>query len=612
MGVGILGFAILLFDNCGQDKTASSPEDPAPPPPPHSHPLPTPKYASLHIEFPRQDYLVGETVWFDFVLENKGDEPFTINTGHDYRAPRSMRYQVKGRDAEGQPVADPYPAPFQGGGIGGDQTLQPGETFRVTLDLTDYCLIETPGTYEIQATHDFGWRKSDPHHPSARATLLFRQPTPDEAHARVNYLLGPTLEPAELGNRSDTTRALQLARFKLRSPLYLPALREAAANGQATATEGIGGIPTIEATAALVELCRSQDISVAIAATNMLLVRLPHSEAYSQINRFSQDPEARARLVKRCWDTTFTNAVRELGQEQLASQSVGAVTRGTLLLQGLGDPADAPVLLSALQQQLDEMATSPNHDPREFWLPSPFDELNRALRTMVRQGWTPPPLANPASAGKWVWFDAVRQELTEPPADWESALLEEIRLGPSWVAAAALDVLSASMPVTNELQMAIVDRLADACPRVRLEAAQAATRLAAPALLPAYSQWLRAETNPDVLQFCPTKLGGFEIWCAWAERINPDNRALATKAVDALSHLIADRPNSGAGGRTDLSDEELAAIQNAWLELLHTHEAAIRAGHRFTRDDPAIQADLFGQAIEWEFPDGTGWPTKSQ
>src|SRR6266404_2023662 len=54
-----------------------------------------PASAKITLELDKPEYFLGENILLHFVVENVGEEPFSINLGGDYRGShRSLRFRI--------------------------------------------------------------------------------------------------------------------------------------------------------------------------------------------------------------------------------------------------------------------------------------------------------------------------------------------------------------------------------------------------------------------------------------------------------------------------------------------------------------------------------------
>ena len=165
-----------------------------------------PAGARVSLEADRTEWFLGENIVVHFKVENVGATPFNVSSGGDYRGgTRSNRFVISARDAAGHLVPDPDPVQRITGGMAGDQTLAPGQTWYETLSLLPFCRFEAPGDYDVSASHDLGWQAT-PAHPLPIATLKIRlkMPSPKEARTIVEALEKMPPNPGVLMGTKNT------------------------------------------------------------------------------------------------------------------------------------------------------------------------------------------------------------------------------------------------------------------------------------------------------------------------------------------------------------------------------------------------------------------------
>jgi hypothetical protein len=351
---------------------------------------PVPEGARVRLEVDRADYLLGENVLVHFILENAGDAPFKASFGGDYRgASRRLRFQVTARDEAGKMAEDPDPFPMCMGGLGGPMVLKPGDTFITSLPLMRYCQIEQPGLYTIRAKHDFGWDESQRKRPVGEVELRFRMPDPQQALRVVNEMADlPEWPDSAWGKPSKPTADFRC----LSHPIYLDILADRARGGDLRAFEGIGRVPTAEATTTLIQLASESDRALTLAAANTLNERLPYPESHTVPVPAGSAKEPRlsirGRLVERAWREDLAPQVRALATQLLASDDLPTLAAAAFMIVCVGTKEDAPAVLAAIDK-----ARNPTHhardDPGDNILdsPKPIGELLRAMEVLRDRGY---------------------------------------------------------------------------------------------------------------------------------------------------------------------------------------------------------------------------------
>ena len=184
----------------------------------------------------KADYSVGEPVYVSFRVTNKGKAPISFPDGGDYRGTgRHDRFTVKAWDAAGRMVPDPVKPSGFGGGLGGDRTIRPGETYTDSVLVNLWCALTEPGRYTVEGGRSLSLRTVDGYTPeqvlpavpiASRVTITVRR---DEA-ALAQYLKDL---PGRLEDKGDDAlRGLPNGTSAMRARDELRALA-LAANGPA-------------------------------------------------------------------------------------------------------------------------------------------------------------------------------------------------------------------------------------------------------------------------------------------------------------------------------------------------------------------------------------------
>lgn len=267
---------------------------PLPGEPMHPGKWPVPENARVRLVLDKEQFFLGENILAHFYVENAAGEAFEISVGGDYRgASRSLRYVVTATDKQGNTVADPDPSGFCMGGLGWSPRVEPGKPFCRSLPLMRYCRFEQPGTYTIRVKHDLGWKETEERKtPAAQAELRLLRPTPERARKIIEEMEKLPDDP----NRASGKKTQPYADFStLRFPVYLPLLEARASQGSGKALIAIAGMPTPEATRALIGLLKHEDPAYALEAAQRLNYRLPDPQLEGKLgarNPFHNDLEA--------------------------------------------------------------------------------------------------------------------------------------------------------------------------------------------------------------------------------------------------------------------------------------------------------------------------------
>ena len=559
---------------------------------------PVPPGATIRLDFDRQEFFLGEDVMVHFVLENKGDQPFTYDTGGDYRgSSRALRFKVTATDDAGHVAEDPDPSPICFGGIGGPRSLKPGEKFTAELALARYCDITQPGRYTIHATHDFGWKKSAGKHPAGEAVIKFRVPMSSDAERIVSDL---EKLPADKADYSC-----------LRNPAYLEPQTRRARAGDQRALHGIGSIPAPAATEALITLAGGSDTNLSLTAAMTLNSRLPDPEFEGKLPgrgpfRFDY-MESRRRLAARSWDAKFAPVVRALAMKFLARPETKAIGSGAFMVQAVGTTNEARAVLAALDRVLEPLV-NPRRDPKDNILndPEPIPELRRAMQLLEARGF----VLGQGLSGQAQFLEYFASLIDKPPprpSDW-LRLLEVFGDNCRYPVREAA-VRSIPQPVPAECYAFIKARLADkdlgVCRAACELAGKSGNRDFRKPLLEIIAtenhEWLLREASNAMFALG----GGYDLLTTWADRLGDEH--LYDLALDALQTVLEGLPG-GSSGRTDLTRPERLELRRQWQEFLAAHADELRQGKKFKVGDPAITPALFGRARSWQLPGGKFWP----
>lgn len=231
-------------------------------------------------------YFVGEPIYVTLRVTNKGKSPISFPDGGDYRGTgRHERFTVRAWDAAGRQVPDPIKPSGFGGGLGGDRTIRPGETYTDAVLVNLWCPLTKPGQYTVECRRTVNVRTTEGYAPeealpavpiTSRLTITVRR---DEA-ALAKYLKrlpdrldGRGEDDAAKGlpngtsvmRTRDELRALALAR---NGPAFdvIAALARRPGTFRAEAIQWLEAYGKDKAGPALLELARSTPDGVGPAA----------------------------------------------------------------------------------------------------------------------------------------------------------------------------------------------------------------------------------------------------------------------------------------------------------------------------------------------------------
>ena len=572
---------------------------------------PVPDGAKVTLETDRQEFFLGENILVHFILENTGTQPFDADFGGDYRgSSRYLRFKVTATDEAGNLVEDPDPNPMCFGGICGPRTLKPGEKLIQSLPLMRYRWMVLPGRYTITVQHDFGWKEEGKRkRPVGVITIAMRMP--DAAQAEKIVAQMEKLPERSISSWSEKTK--DYADFScLCQAVYLEPLLRRARAGNLRALDGIGCMATKQATEALIGLAGSADTKLAIDAALTLNGRLPDPEFKKELpsrGPFRFDAmETRRRLAAKSWDEKFVPQVRALAVKFLGLKETQAIGCGAFMIQAVGTPAEAPVVIAALDRVLNPMC-SPRHDAKDNILnfPEPIPELLRAMQSLHARGFTLDSGGLSGDAQIMLWFEWLKNEPGPRPARWLE-MAEAFGTGCHYPLNEAV-VRSIPSPMPPECAKLVERALADRDYGVCRAACEVAGKSGRKEFIKPLLEIIETEPHDWLLRAASDaarQLGaGYDLLEVWADRL--DNEPLYPIALDYLQTVFEGLPG-GWGGRTDLGRTERLELRKQWKAFLAEHAADIRAGKKLKLRDPAVPPALFGRARSFRFPDGTNWP----
>lgn len=582
-------------------------------PKPYRYPMiedkgPVPEGARVTLAVDQPTFLLGENVLIHWTLENTGTEPFEFGMGGDYRgSTRALRFTVTATDAAGKMAEDPDKTHQNFGGLMWTNKLAPGEKKTESLALMRYCQIDAPGTYTIRVEHDLAWTETATRkRPVGEIKVTFRVPDEGEAESVV-----AVMEKMKDGVRGPDGKSTPYADFScLRYPVYLPALMRRARAGNEEALVGVGAIPTVAASKALLEIANRPEEKLATSAARTLNFRLPDpalSGALPAWRVFDSAEERRAILAK-AWDPRLAPEVRTVAVRLLGLPDQEAIGTGAFMIEAVGTAAEAPAVMTAIDRLIRKLH-QPRHKPDEniLNLPEPLPELTRAVLALGQRGFKLDADALNGSGQIFAYFTLLQNDQTPRPARW----LHSVGV---WA-------IDAEYPIREAAIRSIPQPVPKECVPLLLECltvqdfgvVRAACEVAEKSKLPVFARpgvlIVATEDHPWLLRAASNMAyncgARFDLYEAWAERLSA--RELVDIALDNLGLTLKLTTPTGSGC-SDLTRGELIALKAAWKDFLTQHAAALKAGKQFALDDPAVTPALFGRARAYHFSNGQEWP----
>ncbi len=570
--------------------------------------------------------MIGEEIPAALVIENTGTTAFQIGTGGDYAGTGyPLRIEVKVTDAAGQVLPERPAEVFgNGGGFGGNSTLEPGKSESIEFPLECYVGFKKAGTYSVTVGHDLGWIVDKEHpHPLAHTTLTVTEPTETQAAALVGKIFArqPTDTPKDSSDMLEREWDLEKSLCVLRHPAYLSSLLVRAKGGSKAAVMGIGHIANTDATAMLISLFDHSSPEIVRASAEQILRRLPSREEPWQrpVPYYFSRLYQIIPLLPSAWDAKFEKPLMDATVKLWAYPDPDVIEVAGYLMQCRGGAEHAPAILAALQKSLDvyQAPRSGLHantlDP-----PKPQRALIEALDVLRNHGW------RTGTAGGTALMVAHFRELADnnipKPSDdsWKFSMLTWIENGPPLLKTSALEAIPQPMP--NEFEKPLLNVLNDpdwGVLRVACEVAGASKR---PVFIRPLVQIVETVHETFVQNAASNSAiacgATLELWHAWASVITDQERMY--DAISALIHGTIDSPPSeGGSGNSGFTRDQRFTMRVAWLDFLHEHQEQLILGKRVTLLDPEIIAALTGlnfqpdqPAVKIHFKNGSDWPPR--
>jgi hypothetical protein len=551
-----------------------------------------PAGARVTLKTAKPRYLLGEEIFIQFELSNTGRQPFSFETGGDYRgAARHLRYSVEAIHGDGTPAPDPHPVRIYFGGLTGGDNLVPGQTHTETLDLLAYCRIERPGRYRIRASHDFGWSGKGRPHPVGETTIEVAEPTPEEARALVERVAADA--------KADNPHVTGITAWRrLTHPACLPHLAERARAGSHGAIEALGQMPDPGATRVLIELLDPPDPGFVADVEQALYYRLPDPELEDKLHRRGifdpDDSEPRKYLRDRAWRPEFAPAVRAHGRWLLSRVDDQRLYRGAFLIGCVGTPDDLPAVLAGFDTAVAAAQGQPVPDDRYPRAPVACAELRRAIDMLIDRGAVVP--ADPKTPGERLLFaEAVARRDGFRPRGWERTFVAVLHDRFDYLREVAVQDVPDWCP--KAIREVVPELLRDRHVDVQIAALHLAERLALPEWKPAVVEAFAKANEEWQLRAADDALGRL---CSPLERIEvhivkmgDPNPKMANEAVERLTHSLFHDVSGGSNGIRLDTPEKRQACQAAWRAFVAGNREKLKKRRPFSLLDDVPREALF-------------------
>jgi hypothetical protein len=563
----------------------------------------------------KEKYFLGENILLHYEVKNTGTEPIMVELGGDYRgAPRHARFHVAATDQDGRKMDDPTPDPQNFGGLGGGVIIKPSESLFESVPIMRYRLFDEPGKYTIRIAHDLGWGgrsfgpereaipDDDPRWASMEIELVM--PTPEEAEQIVQTMLQSPDQGGTMGKKHEPYGDFTCLRY----PVYLPILQRLANNSELRAFDGMSGIPTVEATLALVTYLRNADSTTADAAVAALLKRMPIASTTLEKQRRQWNPgqyDRQQELVNQCWSDEFAEPIliyirkilESTPDDGMRDRRMEAAAR---LFSSVAPPDEMPTVIKALDRMLERTEEVEQESPLYGGI---IPHLQWAVQGILSRGAKVP--EHPNSPGEiTVYLEALgrnvhnmtpKEDRPALPSDFDGYAQQWIDHPISYVQRLTIEALPSPCPAWAIEPLSV--RLDDRDLGVQYAAINAVGRSGdtsfGPALLrlvrEADDQWIVGAAGEAATKL---EMPRDEVLLAWAERLDrmehDDNFRTLTKLAEVIEHQGC----SGNSNGPKPTRAEQAALKNRWIKLITEHGDAIRDGKVFKVGDPEITPDL--------------------
>ena len=110
---------------------------------------------TTHIELQQDTILLGEPMYFNYVINNISDDVIYVKEGGDYRCGRPETFNVLALTEKNDTVDRREWFTVYGGGMVGFRKILPKQSRKFELFLTSWVEIQKPGTYKLLASKNF-------------------------------------------------------------------------------------------------------------------------------------------------------------------------------------------------------------------------------------------------------------------------------------------------------------------------------------------------------------------------------------------------------------------------------------------------------------------------
>ena len=364
---------------------------------------------------------------------------------------------------------------------------------------------------------------------------------------------------------------------------------------------------TVESTRTLIALANTSDPKQSLAAAKVLTLRLPapavdhggyRSNMYdSGVLNYATDQ--RNQLAAISWDSSLSESVRALAGKLLAYNEPEAVNCAAIMIQSVGKPEDASLLLQTLDQQL-KLTTSPRQDTSQSGLnyETPLNELLWAIVILESRGYDN---SHPSSPAQTIAYLLSTKRYFPPE------ILKVSIASPYYpVRLSTLESLPTPLPdnCVQIVRHGLDDPDNGVCRTACIIAGKSGRK---EFLKPIFNviatrkeEYLLYQAGASV-----TQLGGeYEALPVWTDRLTTQPEIALLNLIHVLNLPGAAQQNQG----DELDADECLALRSAWRKFLSMQADKLSHGKKFAYNDPAISTAMIGRELWWQLPNGKTWP----
>lgn len=553
-------------------------------------PTKIPPGARIYLIQDKEEYFLGENIFFHYCVVNTGKEVFSASDGVAFRrGTRAFRFVVTAVGADGRTAPDPDPYQIDLSVMPDAEPLKQNEARYSHVFPMRYCRIVEPGNYAITVYHDLGWgNKIDNDVRTVSTTVKLKKPSEGEAQRVVAEMYASL----QYDGLSQGEKSLPGADFKcLNYPIYLPILMKHASKGSMEAVDGIASMRTHEATDALLNLlAESQDLTFSVKLAELVTRRMPLPEAErSDENKYSGPMHLTEEFLRQVWRPEFSLRARDAAINLLASHEPATRYAGVLLMHRVAEKKDLPRLIEALDFAVKETGTPLHRYYRYSGPQGMWKELRTTCLLLMRREDAP---KSPRTAGEKILFlNWLYHDEGFRPADWEETCAALLADPLPMLRAEAIGALPTPLPARFDIH---VERLLSdvesvvrerACARVAREKKQLWRASVLKCLfIGAEEDLLESATSAALALDARWEVADF-----WLELM--DDKKLRHIAFGHVAQSVTGETFSGSVD-TSLTDEMLGEYKERWRKFLNMHLTALMEGKLFKPGDVELTEDL--------------------